>query len=75
MTLLVTGYKSKKELNEAIGKKLVYRETSMFGTEYKSDGKVSVAYRPSIAHIGEESCGREFFAEVTMKNNLIEKVS
>ena len=38
----------------------------MFGNEYVSDGYMVGANRPHIT--GQ---GREFFAEVTMKNNLI----
>ena len=43
MTMLVTGYKSKKELKAAIGSQLQYEETSMFGPEYKSTGSFVVA--------------------------------
>jgi len=75
MTLIVTAYKSKKELRECIGKRLAYRETSLFGSEYKPDGVLVVAHRPSIAQIGQESDGREFFAQVTMKGGLIHKVT
>lgn len=71
MTMLVTGYKSKKELKENIGKPLRYRETSMFGEEYKSNGSFAVAHRPYVTGLP----GREFFAEVTMKDDLIAKVS
>ena len=46
MTMLVTGYKSKKELKAAIGSQLQYEETSMFGPEYKSTGSFVVAHRP-----------------------------
>ena len=70
MTLLVTGYASKKELKAAIGKPLVYQETSMFGPEYKSDGRLTVAHRPLITR----KPGREFFANVTMVGGLIAKV-
>jgi len=70
MTMLVTGYKSKKDLKAAIGKPLKYRETSMFGAEYKPNGKLTVAHRPHMTPIG----GREFFAQVTMVNGLIAKV-
>lgn len=70
MTLLVTAYKSKKELTAAIGKPLSYQETSLFGKEYLADGELVVAHRPSITPIG----GREFFANVTMKDGLIHKV-
>lgn len=71
MTMLVTGYKSKKELKENIGQPLIYRETSIFGPEYKADGKFVVAHRPAITGLP----GREFFAQVTMRDGLISKVS
>ena len=58
-------YKDKKELKEQIGKSLLYKETSFFGEEYKSDGKFAVA---------DGSPKRKWFAEVTMKNGLIAKV-
>ena len=71
MPMLVTGYKSKKELKESIGQRLVYRETSMFGEEYNSNGSFVVAHRPEVTGLK----GREFFAEVTIENDLIKKVS
>jgi hypothetical protein len=46
MTMLVTGYKSKKELKENIGKPLKYKETSLFGPEYRDNGAFVVAHRP-----------------------------
>jgi hypothetical protein len=71
MTLLLTGYASKKELKAAIGLPLQYTETSMFGAEFKADGQFSAAHRPAL---GNNPNGREFFATVTMKNGLIAKV-
>lgn len=71
MTMLV-NYESKKALKAAIGQKLVYRETSMFGEEFKANGSFAVAYRPSIWK--HANGGREFFAQVTMKDGLISKV-
>ena len=71
MTLLVTGYASKKELKAAVGEKLKYIETSMFGEEYKADGSFSVAHHPSLGY-NREGC--EFFARVTMKDGKILKV-
>jgi len=62
-------YKSKKELKAAIGEKLRYRETSIFGDEYISDGNITGANRPHLTGIG-----REFFATVTLENNIIKKV-
>ena len=69
MTMLVL-YPSKKVLKENIGKALKYRETSMFGPEYRDNGTLTVANRPSITGLG-----REFFAQVTMENGLISKVT
>jgi hypothetical protein len=68
--MLFTGYKSKKALKEAIGKALEFRETSMFGNEYKSNGSFTGAHRPAVTNLP----GREFFATVTMVNGLIAKV-
>lgn len=68
--MLVTAYKSKKELKAAIGKPLAYRETSLFGPEYKAEGSFVVANRPHLTGIG-----REFFAKVTMAGGKIAKVS
>jgi len=68
MTMLAI-YPSKKVLKENIGNPLKYRETSMFGAEYKDNGTIVVANRPHITGIG-----REFFAQVTMQNGLISKV-
>ena len=64
--MLVFNYASKKEMKTNIGKPLRYIETSMFGNEYLSDGYLVGANRPHIT--GQ---AREFFAEVTMKDNII----
>ena len=66
---LVVRYPSKKELKSHVGSPLKYTETSMFGPEYRSDGVLTVANRPHITGMG-----REFFAQVTMKDGLIQKV-
>ena len=64
--MIQAHYKSKKELKDSVGKPLMYNETSIFGEEYKADGKFCVAdYSPA----------RKWFAQVTMKNGLIFKVS
>jgi len=68
MTMVVV-YPSKKELKNNIGKRLKYIETSLFGPEYKSNGVIVVANRPHITGLG-----REFFAKVTMEDDLIKKV-
>lgn len=62
-------YPSKKELKANIGKPLRYRETSFFGNEYLSNGSFVGANRPH-----ETGIGREFFAQVTMKDGLIKRV-
>ena len=67
--MLLTGYNSKKEMKECIGQPLHYQETSIFGDEYKSNGTFCGARRPHLL-----GGGREFFAEMTMKDNLIVKV-
>ena len=69
--MLILNYKSKKELKEQIGRPLDYTETSMFGPEYKADGVIVGSNRPYTTN----NEGREFFAEVTLKNNLIKKVN
>ena len=66
---MVVNYPSKKVLKENVGKRLQYTETSMFGPEYRDNGYLTVANRPHIT--GQ---GREFFAEVWMRDGLIEKV-
>jgi hypothetical protein len=60
-------YKSKKLLKESVGKPLRYEETSMFGTEYKSSGKFCV--------VGPSPYERKWYAEVTMENDLIKRVT
>jgi hypothetical protein len=64
--MIVFSYASKKELKEHIGKPLQYIETSMFGPEYLENGVLTGANRPHIT-----GKGREFFANVTMKDGLI----
>lgn len=64
--MIVFNYESKKALKECIGQPLRYIETSLFGNEYIADGILTGANRPHITRKG-----REFFAQVTMKNGLI----
>jgi hypothetical protein len=63
---MIAYYPSKKELKACVGKPLRYVETSMFGPEYVDNGTIVVANRPHITGMG-----REFFAEVKMKDGLI----
>ena len=68
---MLFNYKSKKEMQENIGNNLDYTETSVFGEEYKSNGTFCGSNRPHITGIK----GREFFANVTIRNDKIVKVS
>jgi hypothetical protein len=54
-----------------LGKRLNYQETSVFGKEYKANGVLVGSNRPHSTN----NIGREFFAEVTLKNDLIVKVN
>jgi hypothetical protein len=67
--MIIFKYPSKKELKANIGKPLKYIETSMFGPEYRPNGSLTGSNRPHITGLG-----REFFAVVTMENNLIKGV-
>ena len=66
---LVVKYPSKKVMKESVGKPLRFIETSLFGDEYRDNGVLTVANRPHITGMG-----REFFANVTMKDGVIAKV-
>ena len=46
--MMIFNYPSKKVLKENIGKPLDYIETSLFGEEYRPDGKLVGANRPHI---------------------------
>jgi hypothetical protein len=67
--MMIVHYKTKKDLKAAVGSKLRYSETSVFGPEYREDGTVTVARRPHM-----QGGGREYFARVTMAAGLIAKV-
>lgn len=66
MTMLAF-YPTKKALKESVGKRLQYQETSLYGAQYKSNGTITVA----DGFTGK----RKWFASVTMKDDLIHKVS
>jgi len=68
MTMIVL-YPTKKELKDSIGEPLKYRETSMFGNEYKFNGSVYGCNRPHITGFQ-----REFFARITMVDGKISRV-
>jgi hypothetical protein len=68
--MMIVHYASKKALKEAVGQALRYTETSLFGPEYRETGTFTVARRPHM-----QGGGREFFATVTMRDGLIQKVT
>lgn len=68
--MLIFDYPSKKELKANIGQPLKFRETSLFGPEYKPTGNLVGCNRPHIT--GHK---REFFANVEMVDGLIRKVN
>ena len=65
--MMAANYKTKKVLKEQIGKSLRFTETSLFGAEYKSNGTFCV--------VGPSPYQRKWFAEITMADDLIVKVS
>lgn len=65
--MMGASYKAKKDLKAAIGKPLNYVETSLFGAEYKPNGKFCVVGPCPYT-------SRKWYAEVTMENGLIRSV-
>jgi hypothetical protein len=66
--MLGASYPTKKALKAAIGQPLDYMETSMFGPEYKDDGRFPV--------VGPDPyTKRSWYATVTMANGKIKAVS
>ena len=66
--MMAALYPTKKALKQAIGQPLRYVETSMFGLEYKPNGKFCV--------VGPDAYNnRKWYAEVTMVDGKIAKVS
>jgi len=65
--LAASGYATKKALREAIGQPLKYTETSLFGSEYTSDGQVTL--------VGPSAYDRRWYATVTLRDGKIAKVS
>lgn len=68
--MLIFNYPSKKALKESIGSELKYQETSIFGPEYRESGVIYGSNRPHLT--GHK---REFYAQVTMQDGKIFKVS
>jgi hypothetical protein len=65
--MMCASYKTKKDLKNSVGKTLNYVETSMFGPEYKENGKFCV--------VGPSAYERKWFATVEMESGIIKKVS
>ena len=63
----ISGFKTKKELKSAVGTRPNFIETSFFGPEYKGDGTYAV--------VGPDPYIRKWYAELTIVNGLIHKVS
>lgn len=66
---MVSLHATKKELKEAIGSRLHYSETSCFGPEYPVGGTGVVSV------VGPSAYQRKYFAQVTLVNGIITKVS
>ena len=67
--MIVLNYESKKQLKDSIGQKLKYNDTSVFGPEYNENSILYGSNRPHLT-----GYKREFYAAVTLKNGIIEKV-
>ena len=67
--MMLLNYASKKDLKASVGEPLRYTETSLFGPEYQPDGQIYGARRPHL-----QGGGREWFAQITMKGGVIDKV-
>ena len=66
--MMGADYRTKKDLKASVGQPLRYVETSMFGLEYKPDGKFPV--------VGPDPFNKRiWYAMVTMKDGHIVKVS
>ena len=66
MTILVTDYLLKRDLRKSVGQRLKYKETSVHGLEYRSDGRFPVIRRPTLM-----GGGTEWGAVVTMERDII----
>ena len=65
--MMAALYPTKKLLKAAVGQPLKYEETSLFGAEYVPNGQFCV--------VGPAPMLRKWFAQVTMADGLIKKVS
>lgn len=65
--MLGASYKTKKACKESIGQAPRFVETSAFGLEFTGDGKYTV--------VGPSPHQRKWFAQVTVTNGVITKVT
>lgn len=66
--MLGADYKTKKAAKESIGEPPRFIETSIFGPEFHGDGKYTV--------VGPDpSRNRKWYAQITVTDGLISKVS
>ena len=65
--MMGANYETKKLLKTSVGQQLQYTETSLFGEEYTPNGTFCV--------VGPSPLVRKWFAEVTMKDGLIARVT
>ena len=66
--MMGANYPTKKALKAAVGKRLAYIETSMFGAEYRDTGAFAVVGPCPYT-------SRKWYAQVTMADGRIAKVS
>ena len=64
--MLAFTYKTKTELTKSKGQRLRFVETSMFGSEYKGDGK--------YVGVGPGAYDRKWYATVTIADGVIKSV-
>jgi hypothetical protein len=64
--LAASGYRHKKDLKAAVGQPLGHHETSIVGREYRPTGTFCV--------VGPSAYERRWYARVTMKDGVIERV-
>jgi hypothetical protein len=64
--MMGASYKTKKELKAAIGQRPRLIETSVFGPEYRDNGRITV--------VGPSPYERKWYATITMKDGLIARV-
>ena len=67
--MMLLNYASKKDLKASVGEPLRYTETNDKYPDYRPDGRFWGARRPDL-----QGGGREWFAEIVMKEGKIFKI-